>query len=138
MVDTTPPAGNPQDDQPTVVNNVPEAESAAEAEAAESPVASTAPVAGHRSKRRFVLAGSIVAAVIVLGGTFGAGVLVGHFSTPRGHDMSAGFRPFHGEGDRHFGRDADPGRRPAPDAPGTPPSGTHAEKGPGGGGDSAP
>jgi hypothetical protein len=83
MVDTTPLNQDPQGDEPTLDNTELDSTAApieaADAPAAPAPAASSAPtpVTSHRSRRGLVLAGSIVAAVIVLGGTFGGGVLVG-------------------------------------------------------------
>ena len=83
MVDTPPLTQDPQDDEPGFENTA--APIAAEGAAhAPAPTASPAtvpvsapPARTAPSRRGLVLAGSIVAAVIALGGTFGGGVLVG-------------------------------------------------------------
>jgi hypothetical protein len=90
MVDTTPLNQNPQDDEPELENSTTpiaagEAPIAADeaphdtvpTESAAAVPVSVAPTRSAWSKRGLILAGSIVAAVIVLGGTFGGGVLVG-------------------------------------------------------------
>jgi hypothetical protein len=84
MVDTTPLSQNPKDDEPELENSaapiaVGEApHNTAPAESAATVPVSVAPARSGWSKRGLILAGGIAAAVIVLGGTFGGGVLVGN------------------------------------------------------------
>jgi hypothetical protein len=91
MVDTTPLSQNPKDDEPELENSTApiaaeEAPIAAEeaphdslpTESAATVPVSAAPARSGWSKRGLILAGGIAAAVIVLGGTFGGGVLVGN------------------------------------------------------------
>ena len=84
MVNTTPLDQNPKDDEPEPENSTtpiaPEGapHDTAPAESAASVAVSAQPTRLVWSKPGLILAGSIVAAVIVLGGTFGGGVLVGN------------------------------------------------------------
>ena len=83
MVNKTPHVQNPEDDEPELENstNPIAAEEAphdiAPAESAASVPVSAQPTRPVWSKPGLILAGGIVAAVLVLGGTFSGGVLVG-------------------------------------------------------------
>ena len=83
MVNTTPLNQNPKDDEPGLENSTtPIAAEGAPHDTAPVESAASVPVSAQPtrpvwSKPGLILAGSIVAAVIVLGGTFGGGVLVG-------------------------------------------------------------
>ncbi len=144
MVDTTPLNQNPRDDEPAVGKSpavTPEKEtpSTVPHPAAAGPYvpqpgadAPARTAAGSpRPKRGLLLTGGIVAAVVVLGGTFGGGLLVGsslHSDFGRGGMIHGpardGMRPGFGHGEG-AGRGVTPpsgvnpgGRPPAEGAPG--------------------
>jgi hypothetical protein len=129
MVDTTPLNQNPQDDEPELENSTTpiaagEAPIAADeaphdtvpTESAAAVPVSVAPTRSAWSKRGLILAGSIVAAVIVLGGTFGGGVLVGT-SVSSNHGITGARQgpgdsgPQGGPGHREGGHEGGPGGR---------------------------
>ena len=121
MVDTTPLSQNPNHDEPEPENSTAPiaAEEAthntAPAESAATVPVSAAPARSAWSKRGLVLAGGIAAAVIVLGGTFGGGVLVGN-SVSSNHGITdarqgPGDSGPRGGPEQHGGRQGGPGHR---------------------------
>ena len=149
MVDPTPhnqdPRNqDPQDDEPGLENSgapssaelgTPVAPAAAETTAPEMAPKTGAPASAPRSKRGLLIAGGIVATVIVLGGAFGGGVLVGTsvgsnhaFSDARGGPDRAGI-PGGPENKGGQGIQRGPGQRGGTD------SGPRTDGGPRGGTD---